>query len=138
MAIETTPFNASAFLTSVESQAELLADAFESGDATYIAHALDIVAKAKGRTTVKEANALSEVLFKALKEKENSRLSASLDHRSKRKPGMAPPSASLDFEIRDELLRDPENAAFYLQQILAGGDIELFQEALRTVVKAQQ
>lgn len=51
---------------------------------------------------------------------------------------MGPASKPLDFGPRDELLRDPENAAFYLEQILEGGNIELFQEALRTVAKAQQ
>lgn len=43
-----------------------------------------------------------------------------------------------DFGERDELLRDPENAAFYLEQILEGGNMELFQEALRNVAKAQE
>ena len=51
---------------------------------------------------------------------------------------MAPASKPLNFGMREELLRDPENAAFYLEQILEGGNIELFQEALRAVAKAQQ
>lgn len=40
MAIKTTVFDASEYLDDAVSQAELLADAFETGDATYITHAL--------------------------------------------------------------------------------------------------
>ena len=47
-------------------------------------------------------------------------------------------SKPFDFAERDELLRDPENAAFYLEQVLEGGNMELFQEALRHVAKAQE
>lgn len=51
---------------------------------------------------------------------------------------MISPSKPFDFSYRDELLRDPENAAVYLAEILQDGDIELFQEALRHVAKAQE
>ncbi len=51
---------------------------------------------------------------------------------------MTQTSASFDFSAHAELLRDPDNAAFYLEQILEGGDMELFQEALREVAKAQK
>jgi probable addiction module antidote protein len=79
MAIETTPFDASEFLTSAESQAELLADAFESGDVTYIAHALGVIAKAKGMTNVaREAGVTREALYKALSERGDPRLSTLL------------------------------------------------------------
>jgi probable addiction module antidote protein len=79
MTIETEPFDASEFLTSAESQAELLADAFESGDATYIAHALGIIAKAKGMTSVaRDAGVTREALYKALSEKGDPRLSTLL------------------------------------------------------------
>ena len=50
---------------------------------------------------------------------------------------MTSASKPLDFGFRDELLRDPEHAAFYLEQILESGNMELFQEALRNVAKAQ-
>jgi probable addiction module antidote protein len=50
---------------------------------------------------------------------------------------MNAPSKPLDFSFRDDLLRDPDHAAFYLEQILESGNLELFQEALRTVAKAQ-
>jgi probable addiction module antidote protein len=43
-----------------------------------------------------------------------------------------------DLSARGELLRDPENAAVYLEEILESGNIELFQEALRNVAKAQE
>ena len=47
-------------------------------------------------------------------------------------------SKSFDFGKRDELLRDPDNAALYLADFLESGDIELFQEGLRHVAKAQE
>jgi probable addiction module antidote protein len=79
MPISTEPFDASEFLTSPESQAELLADAFDSGDAAYIAHALGIVAKARGMTGVaREAGVTREALYKALSEKGDPRLSTLL------------------------------------------------------------
>lgn len=79
MAIETEPFDTSEFLTSPESQAELLADAFETGDATYIAHALGVIAKAKGMTSVaRDAGVTREALYKALSEKGDPRLSTLL------------------------------------------------------------
>lgn len=43
-----------------------------------------------------------------------------------------------DFSSRDELLSDPENAALYLAEFLESGDMELFQEGLRHVAKAQE
>jgi probable addiction module antidote protein len=43
-----------------------------------------------------------------------------------------------DFSSRNELLRDPENAAIYLAEFLESGDMELFQEGLRHVAKAQE
>lgn len=51
---------------------------------------------------------------------------------------MIRPSRPLDFTFRDELLRDPENAAVYLAEFLEEGNMELFQEALRNVAKAQE
>ena len=51
---------------------------------------------------------------------------------------MSGTSEPFDFSLRDKLLRDPENAALYLAGCLEDGDIELFQEALRNVAKAQE
>ena len=50
---------------------------------------------------------------------------------------MTAASEPFDFSVRDELLRDPENAAIYLEGCLEDGNMELFQEALRNVAKAQ-
>ena len=67
MSIETFPFDPSEYLGSPESQAELLADAFHTGDAGYIAHALGVVARARGMTEIaKEAGVTREALYKAL------------------------------------------------------------------------
>jgi len=47
MIIKTTPFDAAEFLGDAKSQLELINDAFESGDPRFIAHALDIVRRAR-------------------------------------------------------------------------------------------
>jgi probable addiction module antidote protein len=79
MTLRTIPFDAAEYLDDAESQAELLADAFETGDATYIAHALGIVARARGMTSVaKDAGVTREALYKALSEKGDPRLSTLL------------------------------------------------------------
>lgn len=44
----TEPFDAAKYLTQPEDQVELLNDALVSGDRAYIAHALGIVARARG------------------------------------------------------------------------------------------
>ncbi len=46
-------------------------------------------------------------------------------------------SVPFDFTIRDELLKDPKNASVYLEECLADGNLELFQESLKHVAKAQ-
>ncbi|GGE08555.1 transcriptional regulator [Aureimonas endophytica] len=67
MAIETIPFDAAEFLDSSEAQAEFLDEAFREGDPAAIAHALGIVARARGMTLVaKEAGVTREALYKAL------------------------------------------------------------------------
>lgn len=79
MAIKTTVFDASEYLDDAVSQAELLADAFETGDATYITHALGIVARARGMSSVAgEAGVTREALYKALSESGDPRLSTLL------------------------------------------------------------
>ncbi len=46
--------------------------------------------------------------------------------------------ASVPFEFdKLELLKDPEQAAIYLEECLIDGNMELFQVALRDVAKAQ-
>jgi probable addiction module antidote protein len=72
----TTPFDAAEYLDDPESQAELLTDAFESGDATYIAHALGVVARARGMTSIaKEAGVTREALYRSLSESGDPKLS---------------------------------------------------------------
>jgi len=67
MATETLPFDASLYLESAEAQAELINDAFASGDAKYIATALGTVARARGMTGVaKRAGITREALYRAL------------------------------------------------------------------------
>lgn len=51
MKIETRPFDAAKYLDDEESQLDLLNDAIESGDASYIAHALGTIARANGGLT---------------------------------------------------------------------------------------
>jgi probable addiction module antidote protein len=67
MPIETLPFDASAYLSTPEAQQELLADAFASSDAAFIAAALGVVAKARGMTQVaRDAGVAREALYRAL------------------------------------------------------------------------
>lgn len=79
MALETIPFDAAEFIDSAEGQAEFLAEAFETGDATFIANALGVVARARGMTSIaKDAGVTREALYKALSEKGDPRLSTLL------------------------------------------------------------
>jgi probable addiction module antidote protein len=65
--IKTEPFDAARYLTSPESQAELLNDALASGDAGYVAQTLGVIARARGMTEVaREAGVTREALYKAL------------------------------------------------------------------------
>lgn len=73
---ETIPFDAAEYLDDAESQTELLADAFESGNAAYITHALGVVARARGMTSIaKEAGVTREALYRSLSESGDPRLS---------------------------------------------------------------
>lgn len=79
MTIETVPFDASDFMDDAKSQSELIADAFESGDTRYIAHALGVVARVRGMTQVaKDAGVTREALYRALSEEGDPRLSTLL------------------------------------------------------------
>lgn len=79
MAIETMPFDAAEYIDTPEAQAELLSDAFESGDAAYIAAALGTVARAKGMTQVaRDAGVTREALYKALSTEGDPKLSTLL------------------------------------------------------------
>jgi probable addiction module antidote protein len=65
--IETKPFDAAEFIDGPEAEAALLADAFESNDPAYIAHALGIIARARGMTQVARDAGMSRMaLYKSL------------------------------------------------------------------------
>lgn len=67
MVTETIPFDAAQYLEDPHAQSELLNDAFESGNAAYIASALGVIARAKGMTQVaKDAGITREALYKSL------------------------------------------------------------------------
>jgi probable addiction module antidote protein len=67
MTIETSPFDAAKYLDTPESQAELIDDAIETGDAKYLANALGVVARAKGMSAVAQDTGVTrEGLYKAL------------------------------------------------------------------------
>jgi len=77
--IETKPFDAARYLTSPQSQQELLDDAFASGSAAYIADALGVIARARGMTEVaREAGVTREALYKSLSEDGDPRLTTLL------------------------------------------------------------
>ncbi|SMD19196.1 addiction module antidote protein [Rhizobium sp. RU36D] len=79
MAVETIPFEPSDYFNDAEAQAELLADAVDSGDARYIAQALGIIAKARGMSNVaREAGVTREALYKALSDKGDPKFSTVL------------------------------------------------------------
>lgn len=79
MALKTKPFDAARYLTSPKLQAELLSDAFASGDAGYIANALGTVARARGMTEVSRgAGVTREALYKTLSRKGDPKLTTLL------------------------------------------------------------
>lgn len=67
MPLKTTPFDAADYIHTAEAQAELLADAFSSGDANYIKLAFSTITRARGMTEVaKAAGVPRQTLYKAL------------------------------------------------------------------------
>jgi probable addiction module antidote protein len=76
MALKTIPFDAADYLDTPESQTELIADALASGEPQYIAHALGVVARARGMSNVaRETGITREALYRALSEDGDPRLS---------------------------------------------------------------
>ena len=74
--MKTTKFDPADHLKSPEVQAELISEAFRTGDPKYIAHALGTVARARGMTDVaRESGVSREALYRALSEKGDPRLS---------------------------------------------------------------
>jgi probable addiction module antidote protein len=79
MSLKTIPFDAARHLTSARAQAELLADAVDSGDARYIATALGVIARARGMAKIaNEAGITREALYKSLSENGDPRLTTLL------------------------------------------------------------
>lgn len=77
--METVPFDPAKYLANPEAQAELLSDAFESGDAKYIANALGVVARTRGMSQVaRDAGVTREALYKALSDDGDPRLTTLL------------------------------------------------------------
>lgn len=77
--VKTEPFDAARYITTPEAQAELLSDALASGSAAYVAHALGIIARAKGMTQVaREAGITREALYRSLSEEGDPRLTTLL------------------------------------------------------------
>lgn len=69
MPLATIPFDAAEYFADQDSQAQLVADALESGNAGYIAAALGTVARARGMAQVsREAGVTRSALYKALSE----------------------------------------------------------------------
>ncbi|QSR15604.1 addiction module antidote protein [Novosphingobium sp. KA1] len=67
MSIELTRFDAAEYLSEPEDQAELLADALETGDAHIVAKAIGIVARAHGMTELaKETGIKRQQLYRTL------------------------------------------------------------------------
>lgn len=65
-------FDEADFLDSDEDIAEYLTASLETGDASYIAHALGVVARAKGMSKVAEASGISrEMLYRSLSSEGN-------------------------------------------------------------------
>jgi probable addiction module antidote protein len=77
--VKTERFDAARYLTSPDAQAELLNDALASGNAGYFAHALGVIARARGMTDVARAAGVTrEALYKALSEEGDPRLTTLL------------------------------------------------------------
>lgn len=74
-----TTFDPAELLTSDEAVAAFMADAFESGDAGYVAHALGVVARARGMAGIAKDTGLSrEQLYRSFSERGNPTLKTTL------------------------------------------------------------
>ena len=74
-----TNYNPAEDLTSHEAVASFMAEAFESNDAAYIAHALGVVARAKGMAQIAGETGLSrEQLYRSFSENGNPTLKTTL------------------------------------------------------------
>jgi probable addiction module antidote protein len=79
MTEKTYPYDPAEALTSKEAIAVFIADAFETGDPAYIAHALGVVARSKGMTELARETGLSrEQLYRSFSEEGNPTLKSLL------------------------------------------------------------
>jgi len=79
MTIKTIPVDTAKYFDTPVSQIALLNDAFESGDAHYIAHSIGIIARARGMSKVAaEAGVTREALYKSLSKDGDPRLTTLL------------------------------------------------------------
>jgi probable addiction module antidote protein len=79
MSITVRPLDLADLMKDERTQAFILADAAESGDPQYVAHALGTIARARGMTQVaKDAGVTREALYKALSSEGDPRLSTLL------------------------------------------------------------
>lgn len=79
MSEQLTNYNPAEDLTSHEAVASFMAEAFESNDAAYIAHALGVVARAKGMAQIAGETSLSrEQLYRSFSENGNPTLKTTL------------------------------------------------------------
>lgn len=79
MTEQLTSYDPAAALVDDEEMAFFMADAFETGDAAYIAKALGVVARAKGMAAIAEETGLSrEQLYRSFSERGNPTLKTTL------------------------------------------------------------
>jgi len=79
MTEQLTTYDPAAALVDNEEIAFFMADAFETGDATYIAKALGVVARAKGMAAIAKETGLSrEQLYRSFSERGNPTLKTTL------------------------------------------------------------
>ena len=77
--VKTYPYDPAEDLTSKEAIAVFMADAFETGDPAYIAHALGVVARSKGMSELARETGLSrEQLYRSFSEQGNPTLKTML------------------------------------------------------------
>lgn len=104
MATKTTHYDSAEYLDSDEAIAACIDEALESADPAHVAHALGIVAHAKGMTEIARGAGVSrEHLYRALKETGNPELATVV--RVLKALGLrlsAQPSAEGETETRDE------------------------------------
>jgi len=74
-----TTFDPAELLTSDQAVAAFMADAFESGNTGYIAHALGVVARARGMAAIAKETGLSrEQLYRSFSERGNPTLKTTM------------------------------------------------------------